>query len=289
MVQLKQCCASGSLHTGTPTGRIEKVFGLDTYVAEPPCGNPKGVVVIVPDAFGIGLPNNRILADEYARTGNFKVYLPDFMDGFVLPLEVMLSLKALSATGFWNQVYKIGHMLYIMRWFFPLKYFLREAVCGPRVFHFFKSLRANEGATLPVGTAGFCWGGLYVTRLSADTVRTNDNRRLIDCGFVAHPSGLKYPDDIESIQLPYACAAAEDDMMMSSSQAKQTQEILEAKTVKQKTETGVEHEFVMYHGAHHGFAVRADENDKEEAEKGRKAGEQAVGWFSRWFEKPLPA
>lgn len=77
----KQCCATGSLHTGTPTGRIEKLHGFDCYIAEPPSGNPKGVVVIIPDAFGWTLPNNKILADSYAKKGNFLVYLPDFMDG----------------------------------------------------------------------------------------------------------------------------------------------------------------------------------------------------------------
>lgn len=70
---LKQCCATGSLHTGTPTGRFEQVNGLRTYVADAPSGSPKGIVVIIPDAFGIELPNNQILADEYAKNGNFTV------------------------------------------------------------------------------------------------------------------------------------------------------------------------------------------------------------------------
>jgi dienelactone hydrolase len=65
-----------------PTGRIEKLHGLDCYTADPPNGTPpKGVVVIIPDAFGWTLPNNRILADCYAKEGNFRVYLPEFMNG----------------------------------------------------------------------------------------------------------------------------------------------------------------------------------------------------------------
>ena len=80
-MSLKSCCAKGSLHTGTPTGRIEKLHGLDCYVADAPNGAPKGAVVIIPDAFGWTLPNNRILADEYAKNGNFNVFLPEFMDG----------------------------------------------------------------------------------------------------------------------------------------------------------------------------------------------------------------
>ena len=70
---LKQCCATGSLHTGIPKGRIEKVHGFDCYVADAPSGSPKGIVIIIPDAFGWELPNNRILADEYAKKGNFQV------------------------------------------------------------------------------------------------------------------------------------------------------------------------------------------------------------------------
>lgn len=83
MAGLGQCCATGSLHTGMPTGRLEKVHGLDCYTAEAPNGKPKGIVVIIPDAFGWALPNNRILADCYAKNGGFTVYLPEFMDGML--------------------------------------------------------------------------------------------------------------------------------------------------------------------------------------------------------------
>lgn len=41
----------------------------------------KGIIVIVPDAFGWEFVNNRILADHYASAGDYLVYLPDFMDG----------------------------------------------------------------------------------------------------------------------------------------------------------------------------------------------------------------
>ena len=80
-MSLKQCCATGSLHTGTPTGELTKIHGFDCYVSEAPNGQPKGIIVIIPDAFGIDLPNNKILADAYAKGVNAKVYLPDFMNG----------------------------------------------------------------------------------------------------------------------------------------------------------------------------------------------------------------
>lgn len=41
----------------------------------------KGIVVIIPDAFGWEFVNNRLMVDEYARKGDFTVFLPDFMNG----------------------------------------------------------------------------------------------------------------------------------------------------------------------------------------------------------------
>lgn len=185
-------------------------------------------------------------------------------------------------------------------------YYARPAVASPKVNNFFKALRKDEAKDLPVGAAGFCWGGHFVTHLCWDQAKTDDGKRLIDCGFVAHPSFLKFPGDIEMVALPYSCAASEHDNQMSPENAKQTREILSAKTAKTKDQ-GIEHEFVLYEGAHHGFAVsfgeasshslsvgltrsqvRADEGDKEEAEAGKKAEDQAVKWFERWFAHPPP-
>ena len=80
---IRPCCATGSLHTGSPKGKISTLHGLDTYVAEPKGGvnAAEGIVVILPDVFGWQFLNNRVLADDYASKGNFLVLLPDFMDG----------------------------------------------------------------------------------------------------------------------------------------------------------------------------------------------------------------
>lgn len=79
---IQQCCAAGEIHTGTPSGRVDKVHGLDCYIASPSAGTePKGVIVILPDVFGWKLVNTRILADAYAAKGNYLVYLPELQDG----------------------------------------------------------------------------------------------------------------------------------------------------------------------------------------------------------------
>lgn len=79
-------CFSGSVHEGTPRGRMAKICGLPTYVSEPGDRAAKAIIVIIPDAFGIDFVNNKILADHYAEKGDYLVYLPDFMAGMSVEL-----------------------------------------------------------------------------------------------------------------------------------------------------------------------------------------------------------
>lgn len=75
-------CCSGTLHQGTPTGRVETLHDFPTYISEPPNNAiPKAIILFVPDAFGWELPNSRLLADTYAKRLGVRVYLPEFMDG----------------------------------------------------------------------------------------------------------------------------------------------------------------------------------------------------------------
>lgn len=78
-------CFSGHVNSGNPNGRWESIYGLRTYIAEPAGGKqPKAIIVIIPDAFGVDFVNNQILADHYASAAQFLVYLPDFMNGELL-------------------------------------------------------------------------------------------------------------------------------------------------------------------------------------------------------------
>ena len=75
-------CFTGHVHAGTPAGSEITLAGLPTYVSRPHNGGePKGVVVFIPDIFGWAFANNRLLCDAYAEKGGFVVYLPDLMGG----------------------------------------------------------------------------------------------------------------------------------------------------------------------------------------------------------------
>lgn len=75
-------CFSGHIHQGTPRGEVTSLYGLQAYTTKPLDDVPhRGIIIIVPDAFGWEFVNNRILADNYAEKGKYLVYLPDFMNG----------------------------------------------------------------------------------------------------------------------------------------------------------------------------------------------------------------
>ena len=104
-------CFKGTIHEGTPSGKEIKVNGRDTYVAEPPVDSEspqtvKGIIIILGDAFGWRFPNARILVDEIARKGHFRVYLPDFFDGKAAPLRVLDAMPKMTATGLWATLTK---------------------------------------------------------------------------------------------------------------------------------------------------------------------------------------
>ena len=93
-------CFTGTLHEGTPVGRVETIHGLPTYVSDPPPGTePRGIVVMISDAFGWELPNSRVLADAYAKRGNYTVYLPDFMAGTLMPFCEDIGMHEITATA----------------------------------------------------------------------------------------------------------------------------------------------------------------------------------------------
>ncbi|KAF2798297.1 dienelactone hydrolase family protein, partial [Melanomma pulvis-pyrius CBS 109.77] len=270
-----QCCASGEIHQGTPSGKVTKIHGLDCYVAEPLEGvSPKGVIVILPDVFGWTLPNSRILADNYAKKGEWLVYLPEFMNGSYAPPELIISIHALDHGG----VAKIWHLLKCIFYVIPFRWATRPSIIHPRIFGFFHALRNNEAAHLPLGAAGFCWGGKWSTILAWDEEKEHD-KPLVDATFTAHPSSLAIPSDIQKVKKPTSVAAGSLDKRYRKQQVDETDAVL-----RTKTDAGeAAHEVVWYEGARHGFAVRGSQTDKAENEMGMRAEAQAISWFQKIF------
>lgn len=54
-------CVSGSIHEGTPKGKVEQIDGHDVYVATPSGDYPKDkALLFLTDVFGLPLNNNKV-------------------------------------------------------------------------------------------------------------------------------------------------------------------------------------------------------------------------------------
>jgi dienelactone hydrolase len=151
----------------------------------------------------------------------------------------------------------------------------RFSLTMPRVMSFLIELRKAEAAKLPVGVAGFCWGGQHLVHLAAEA--PSNSKALVNVCFAAHPSAVSFPKDIERITKPFSVAIGDRDPLMTLEHARETEAVLRKNKVEQ--------EVVIYEGAGHGFSVRIDRTNPKQTEQAVQAEEQAVKWFTKHFEK----
>ncbi len=272
-------CFTGTVHEGTPVGHVETIHGLPTYVAGTTSETePEGIIVIISDAFGWDLLNSRILADAYAKRGTYTVYLPDFMDGTLMPLDpthpamadarhaghclphdLLQDISIVTNPG--SSSY-LGQAIAIFRTaihFLPWLVFTRSSVTEPRIISFFSALRTSTN--LPIGAAGFCWGGRIVTDFCDGRTAPN-GQPLIDAGFAAHPSNLAVPRAIEPLKVPYSVCIGDVDHGMPIEQVRNLENLLKGlRNMEGKWD------LVVVEGARHGFAVRGDPRHEKEAKQ----------------------
>lgn len=164
--------------------------------------------------------------------------------------------------------------------FIPFLVRNRYSVAWPRITKFLSDLRADKKTQVPVGIAGFCWGGLHAVKLSHDTLetRTADGKPLADAFFTAHPSNLSTTGDFDGVQRPLSVAIGDEDDVWGMKEVEQAKAIL-------ATKSELDTEVVVYPGAKHGFSVRASRAvpDSKETRQAEEAERQSVAWFKKHF------
>lgn len=274
--------SQGSIHKGLPQGKEEMIHGLNTYVIGNRT-NPRGIIVIYSDIFGLPLPNNKLIADSYAKSGEWLVYLPDFFKGDPVPLKVADALIPVDATKQSTFAKYSGILasapMFVM-WMMRHKQGPTDKIC----MDFLRELRLATPKSQKIGMAGFCWGGKYANRagLESNMIEMDGQKvPLVDAIVALHPSNLVFPDDMETLVVPASYGWGLEDVGVNIEQ-KGKVEAIHAKAKEQGRQVP-EMEHQVYKPGRHGFAVRGNPDDPLEKKALEDSLAQALNWFDRWL------
>ncbi|KAI1406380.1 dienelactone hydrolase family protein [Hypoxylon fuscum] len=243
-MSLSSCCLKGFTWNGTPTGKVSKLGDNDTYITG---DNPDVALLIVHDAFGWTFNNARLLADHYAREINATVYLPDFLGGEILDVDLDFAT-------------------------FDIKAFIgrnSREIREPEIFAAAKILRQKYKK---VGAVGYCYGGWAVFRLGSK----DHSPPLVDAISTGHPS-LLTKKDIDEVAAPVQLLAPELDQTFTAE--------LKAHAFETLQKLNLEFEYRHFPGIAHGALVRGDEKNPGEQLAMVKAKNSAVNWFKQFLHE----
>ncbi|KAL9079818.1 MAG: hypothetical protein Q9157_001327 [Trypethelium eluteriae] len=282
MISADHNLLQGSIHNGQPQGKEEMIHGLNTYVI----GNrtdPRGIVVIYSDVFGLPLPNNRLIADAYAKSGEWLVYLPDFFEGDPLGLkaaDVLIPVDAAKQSTLSKYTGMLAQAPSFLMWMTRHKAEHTEKVCND----FLRKLRLATPRSQNIGMVGFCWGGRYAFRagLERNMIELDGQKvPLIDAAVGMHPSNLTIPDDVETLVVPVSYGWGLEDVGVKIETKGQVEKAHENARRAGRKVPEMEHK--VYKPGRHGFAVRGNPDDPQERKCLEDSERQALEWLRRWL------
>ncbi|KAH8118720.1 alpha/beta-hydrolase [Phellopilus nigrolimitatus] len=155
-------CCKGVKHSGEPKGTIEKIAGLDTYIATPSylaAGQPaKGVILFYADVFGPLFINNELIQDYFAEQGFIVAGIDYFLGD---PIQ--------------NHIDEDG---------FDRKAWISKSRAQAREHEpkWYEAIKKRFGQETKYTAVGYCFGAPYVCEAGASG--------KIVAGAIAHPSSL---------------------------------------------------------------------------------------------------
>lgn len=258
------------------------LHGLNTYVIGNRT-NPRSIIVMYSDIFGLGLPNNKIIADAYAKSGEYLVYLPDFFEGDPVPLKVADLLipvdpKKQSKLGKYTGILASAPAFVV--WMTRHKEGHTSRVC----MDFLQKLRQTTPPSQKIGMVGFCWGGKYAIRagLKSNMIELHGKKvPLVDAVVALHPSHLAVPADVEGLVVPVTYGWGLEDSQVKIEQKGKVEEVHAKAKNEGKKVPEMEHK--VYKPGRHGFAVRGNPDDPLEKACLEDSVTQVLSWFGRWL------
>ncbi|KAJ1033087.1 hypothetical protein NDA16_000365 [Ustilago loliicola] len=259
-------CVTGFRIPGEPKGKIEKIHGIDTYVATP--ANPSSdsaskAIIYFFDSFGLKLENNKVIPGKIADATGLTVYVPDMFNGGGITEESISSAPStaaeLKSSSLFSKL-KVGASFALSTPFFLRN--LPQKKIAP-LKKWIEALKSSHGYAR-LGGVGYCYGGKLVIALNA-----TDH---INVSVANHPSFIT-KGNIAALKNPVLFNCAEEDPVFNAQYARQVKEEWKGKEGKP------EHKFNHYPNTVHGFAARPNLADKQVKEAFEKAFQEGVDWW----------
>ncbi|WVW86774.1 hypothetical protein I302_108828 [Kwoniella bestiolae CBS 10118] len=251
-IPLSPCCLTGAKLTGMPRGvfqpAVEGQRKVARYHAKPSDGevvDGKVALVFLTDAFGLSLPNPKIMADAFADQLKINVFVPEYIIN-PPPAEVFDSVAPIYPNQFPNRSFFAGLKLFIevlwktWRWL-PMLLFPKRQV--PLAQSSINDL-TSEGYT-SLALVGYCRGGSMIQYLLSNPANTT----LVG-GVICHPGAEK--ETWGKIDRPTWWHMADHDQMFGQKAIDGMREVFG----KKREDEGVDFECVVHKDTVHGFACR---------------------------------
>ncbi|KXS13739.1 alpha/beta-hydrolase [Gonapodya prolifera JEL478] len=269
------CCTNGYIFAGTPTGKEEKLNGLDCYVAMPASNSTASSILIIHDIFGWKMPNTRLVADALAKEG-FAVFVPDFFAGYSAPPADGLDTIIVPAATMWGRFVQVGRTLSVVP---SIAYTVMntKSNIGPLAKSFATFLKEKHGVS-KLGSVGYCLGGHDSLLLGSTTPP------LADCVAEAHAGEWSVPPskDAENLVVPGLFIFSGQDMSLKDADRAGIIEKLEKRNKEEKTKGWFDYH-VYAPLTLHGFAIRCNEDDAVQKAERDLALANTKAFFKKWL------
>lgn len=275
-------CIQGSIHAGLPQGKEETIHGLNTYVIGNRT-NPRAIIVVYSDIFGLGLPNNKLIADAYAKSGEYLVYLPDFFKGDPVGLRVADLMIPTDDTKL-GTISKYTGLLASAPSFVMWSMRHKQGPTDKTCMDFLASLRRATPKNQKIGIVGMCWGGRYALRAGLESKKIDiDGTKtpLVDAIVALHPSNLVLPEDVQGLSVPASIGWGVEDTVVSYATKGKVEDIHSKEKEAGKKLPEIEH--ISYTPGRHGFSVRGNPDNPTEKKILEDTVTQVLDWFKRYL------